>query len=92
MSALVIIERIQQADREVQSAKLNRDEAYRAFATFVRQRMEKNGLHGGIVCQRMGWKRHTLGNLLNQGDRLPEAEMLRLVDCLHPLTAKERKK
>ena len=84
-----IIERIQQAEDVFKAAKLNRDEAYKAFATFVRQRMEKSGIHGGIVCQRMGWKRHTLGNLLNQGDRLPEAEMLRLVDALHPLTAEE---
>ncbi|CAB4165168.1 hypothetical protein UFOVP817_40 [uncultured Caudovirales phage] len=85
-----IIERIQLAEREVNAAKLNRDESYKAFATFVRQRMEKNGINGAIVCQRMGWKRHTLGNLLNQGDRLPESEMLRLVDALHPITAAER--
>lgn len=84
-----IIERIQQAEDVFKAAKLNRDEAYKAFATFIRQRMEKSGIHGGIVCHRMGWKRHTLGNLLNQGDRLPEAEMLRLVDSLHPLTAEE---
>lgn len=82
MSALGIIERIQQADREVDAAKLNRDEAYRAFATFVRQSMQRNGIKRQAIRERMGWKEHTLGNVLNQGDRLTPAEMVKLADVV----------
>ena len=80
MSALGIIERIQQAEREVDAAKLNRDEAYRAFATFVRQSMKRNGIKRQAIRERMRWKEHTLGNVLNQGDRLTSPEMLKLAD------------
>jgi len=82
MSALGIIERIEQADREVDAARLNRDEAYRAFATFVRQSMKRNGVKRQTIRNYMGWKEHTLGNVLNQGDRLTSAEMVKLADVV----------
>ena len=82
MIALGIIERIQQAEREVDGARLNRDEAYRAFVTFVRQSMKRNGVKRQAIRDHMGWKEHTLGNVLNQGDRLTSAEMVKLADVV----------
>lgn len=82
MSATALIERINGAESEVARAKLNRDKAYKAFASYVMQSMKRHGIKRRAIRDYMGWKEHTLGNVLNQGDRLTPAEMMKLALCL----------
>jgi len=55
--ARTLIFNINQSNNAFDTAKEKRAKSYKAFADFIKQEMKRYDLHGGIVCQRMGWKR-----------------------------------